>query len=80
MKKMPAKMAAFFEKKGEKKLAAHERREAKGKEKDTPAIAKREKKALKGAPKKLREYEKKEHKGKKYARGGGIESKGKTQA
>lgn len=77
--KMSAKMAKYFEKKGEKSLAAHERRESKGKEKDTPAIARREEKAMRGAPESLRKYEEKEHKGKKMAKGGGVESKGKTQ-
>lgn len=78
--KMSAKMAKYFEKKGEKSLAAHERRESKGKEKDTPAIARREEKAMRGAPKSLKKYEKEEHKGmKKMAKGGGVESKGKTR-
>lgn len=86
--KMSKKAASFFAKKGEKGLAAHERREAAGKEEDTPAIAKREEKALRGAPAGLRNYERKEHKemGMKrggmacggMARGGGVERKGKT--
>ena len=81
MGKMSGEMAAFFAKKGEKGLAAHERREAAGKEKDTRKTAKKEERALKGAPKKLREYEKKEHKEMGYAKGGkvdGVARKGKT--
>ena len=79
--KMSKKVAGFFAKKGNKKLAAHERREAAGKEKDTPAIAKQEMKALKGAPAAMKNYEKKEHKSmgmacggmtKKYAAGGAV--------
>lgn len=88
--KKELKAAGIFAKAGEKKLAAHERREAAGKEKDTPAIAKREMAALKRAkaPKDVMDYESAEHaemgmkKGggvKKYARGGGIESRGKTK-
>lgn len=77
--RMSARMAKFFEKKGKKGLAAHERRESEGKEKDTPAIARREEKAMRGAPESLRKYEEKEHKGKKMAKGGGVESKGKTR-
>jgi hypothetical protein len=84
------KLANLFAKAGEKKLASHERREAMGKEKDTPAIAKEEMGALKKAkaPASLMKYEKDEHsemgmkrggKIKKYAKGGGIESKGKTK-
>lgn len=63
-------VAKYFAKKGHKRLAAHEEREAAGKEKDTKAIAKREEAALKGAPKSLREYEKKEHKEMGFKRGG----------
>lgn len=88
--KKELKAAGIFAKAGEKKLAAHERREAAGKEKDTPAIAKREMSVLKRAkaPKDVMDYESAEHeemgmkKGggvKKYARGGGIESRGKTK-
>ena len=86
--KMTKKVAGYFSKIGNKSLAAHENREAAGIEKDTPAIAKREMKALKGAPAGMKSYEKKEHaamgmncggKVMKYAKGGGIESKGKTQ-
>jgi len=87
--KKEMKAAGIFAKAGEKKLAAHERREAAGKEKDTPAIAKKEMSVLKRAkaPKDVMDYESSEHasmgmkKGgsvKKYAKGGGIESKGKT--
>lgn len=68
--KMSKKVAGFFAKKGEKKLAAHEYREAAGKEKDTPAIAKREMKALKGAPAAMKNYEKKEHKAMGMKKGG----------
>lgn len=68
--KMAKKVAGFFAKKGNKALASHEYREAAGKEKDTPAIAKREMKALKGAPAAMKNYEKKEHMGMKYAAGG----------
>lgn len=81
MGKMSGEMAAYFAKKGKTKLAKHEKREAAGKEKDTPKIAKQEERALKGAPKKLREYEKKEHKEMGYAKGGkvdGVAHKGKT--
>lgn len=83
MEKMSGKMAAFFAKKGMKGLAAHEKREAAGKEKDTKATAKKEERALKGAPKGLREYEKKEHKEMGYRKGGhvkgdGVARKGKT--
>ena len=88
--KKEMKAAKIFAKAGEKKLAAHERREAAGKEKDTPAIAKKEMSVLKKAkaPKDVMDYETAEHasmgmnkggKIKKYARGGGIESKGKTK-
>lgn len=73
--------ARIFEKAGEKALAKHERREDEGKEKDTPAIAKKEEAVLRkvGAPKAVREYERKEHKAMGMARGGGIESRGKTK-
>lgn len=79
--KMAKKVAGFFAKKGNKALASHEYREAAGKEKDTPAIAKREMKALKGAPAAMKNYEKKEHKSmgmacggmtKRYAKGGAV--------
>lgn len=68
------KTAGIFEKAGEKKLAAHERREAAGKEKDTPAIAKKEEAVLKRvkAPKDVQEYEKSEHKSMGYKKGGGV--------
>ena len=79
--KKEMKAAGIFAKAGEKKLAAHERREAMGKEKDTPAIAKKEMSVLKKskAPKDVMDYEKAEHKSMGFARGGGIESKGKTR-
>jgi hypothetical protein len=79
--KKEMKAAGIFAKAGEKKLAAHERREAMGKEKDTPAIAKKEMSVLKKAkaPKDVMDYEEKEHKSMGFARGGGIESKGKTR-
>ena len=79
--KKEMKAAGIFAKAGEKKLAAHERREAMGKEKDTPAMAKKEMSVLKKAkaPKDVMDYEKKEHKAMGFARGGGIESKGKTR-
>jgi len=79
--KKEMKAANIFAKMGDKKLAAHERREAKGKEKDTPAIAKKEMSVLKKAkaPKDVMSYEKAEHKAMKFAKGGGVESKGKTQ-
>ena len=79
--KKEMKAAGIFAKAGEKKLAAHERREAMGKEKDTPAIAKKEMSVLKKAkaPKDVMKYEKDEHKSMGFARGGGIESKGKTR-
>ena len=79
--KKEMKAAKIFAKAGEKKLAAHERREAMGKEEDTPAIAKKEMSVLKKAkaPKDVMEYEAKEHAAKGYARGGGIESRGKTK-
>ena len=68
--KMSKKVAGFFAKKGNKALASHEYREAAGKEKDTPAIAKREMKALKGAPAAMKNYEKKEHKAMGMKKGG----------
>ena len=86
--KMAAREAAFYARKGNKSLAAHERREAEGKEKDTPAIAKREVSFLKAkkAPASMIKHEEDEMAKmncgggvKKYAKGGGIESKGKTQ-
>ena len=79
--KKDMKLANLFAKAGEKKLAAHERREAMGKEKDTPAIAKKEMGVMKKAkaPAGLMKYEKGEHKAMGFARGGGIESKGKTK-
>ena len=66
--------AKIFAKAGEKKLAAHERREAAGKEKDTPAIAKKEEAALKKAkaPKDIQEHEKAEHKAMGYKKGGHV--------
>lgn len=75
------KAAGIFAKAGQKKLAAHERREAMGKEKDTPAIAKKEMSVLKKAkaPADVMKYEKAEHKAMKFAKGGGIEFKGKTR-
>jgi len=79
--KKEMKAANIFAKAGEKKLAAHERREAMGKEEDTPAIAKKEMSVLKKAkaPKDVMDYEESEHKSKGYARGGGIEVRGKTK-
>jgi hypothetical protein len=68
--KMSKKVAGYFAKKGNKALASHEYREAAGKEKDTPAIAKREMKALKGAPAGMKNYEKKEHKAMGMKKGG----------
>jgi hypothetical protein len=68
--KMDKAATKFFAKKGEKKLAAHEKRESEGKEKDTKAIAKKEEKVLKSAPKALREYEHKEHKAMGFRKGG----------
>lgn len=81
--KKEMKAANIFAKAGEKKLAAHERREAAGKEKDTPAIAKKEMSVLKKAkaPKDVMGYEASEHadmgmkkggKVKKYAEGGNV--------
>jgi hypothetical protein len=72
---MVKKVAGYFAKKGEKKLAAHERREAAGKEEDTKAIAKKEEKVLKGAPKAMKDYEKKEHKDMGFKKGGMPKSK-----
>lgn len=90
--KKEMKAANIFAKMGEKKLAKHERREAEGKEKDTPAIARKEMAALKAAkaPKDVMEYEKGEHAEMGMKRGGmagggyrraadGIASKGKTR-
>lgn len=83
--------ARIFEKAGEKALAKHERREDKGKEKDTPAIAKKEEAVLRkvGAPKAVREYERKEHAEMGMKKGGmagsyrraadGITQRGKTR-
>jgi hypothetical protein len=68
--KMESKVASYFAKKDEKKLAAHERREAAGKEEDTKSIAKREETALKGAPKSMKDYEHKEHKAMGFKKGG----------
>jgi hypothetical protein len=67
---MTKKVAGFFAKKGNKALAAHENREAKGKEEDTKSIAKREETALKGAPKSMKDYEHKEHKAMGFKKGG----------
>jgi hypothetical protein len=79
--KKEMKAAGIFAKAGEKKLAAHERREAMGKEKDTPAIAKKEMSVLRRAkaPKDVMGYEAAEHAKMGMARGGGVESKGKTR-
>jgi hypothetical protein len=85
--KKEMKAANIFAKAGQKKLAKHERREAMGKEKDTPAIAKKEMATLKKAkaPKDVMDYEKSEHsamgmkrggKVKKYAKGGGVAERG----
>jgi hypothetical protein len=71
---MENRVANYFAKKGEKGLAAHERREAAGKEKDTKAIAKKEERVLKGAPKSMKDYESKEHKQMGF-KGGGAMSK-----
>ena len=86
------KAARIFEKAGEKALAKHERREDKGMEKDTPAIARKEMAALKAAkaPKDVMKYERKEHAEMGMKKGGmagggyrraadGIASKGKTK-
>ena len=70
--KMESKVASYFAKKDEKKLAAHERREAAGKEEDTKAIAKKEERVLKGAPKAMKNYEKKEHKQMGFKGGGAM--------
>ena len=67
---MTKKVAGFFAKKGNKALAAHENREAEGKEEDTKSIAKREETALKGAPKSMKDYEHKEHKAMGFKKGG----------
>ena len=87
--KKEMKAAKIFAKAGEKKLAAHERREAMGKEEDTPAIARKEMSVLRKAkaPKDVMEYEAAEHKGMK--KGGmtgsyrkaadGIAQRGKTR-
>lgn len=83
--------AKIFAKAGEKKLAEHERREAEGKEEDTPAVAKKEMAVLKKskAPKGVMEYERKEHAEMGMKRGGmagsyrsaadGITKRGKTR-
>ena len=70
--KKEMKAAGIFAKAGEKKLAAHERREAMGKEKDTPAIAKKEMAALKKAkaPEDVMKYERKEHAEMGFKKGG----------
>jgi hypothetical protein len=70
--KKEMKTANIFAKAGEKKLAAHERREAMGKEKDTPAIAKKEMATLKKAkaPKDVMDYESKEHAEMGFKKGG----------
>ena len=68
--KMSKKVAGYFAKKGNKALAAHEYREAAGKEEDTPAIAKREMQVLKGAPADMKNYEAKEHKAMGMKNGG----------
>jgi hypothetical protein len=72
--KKEMKAAKFFAKAGEKKLAAHERREAMGKEKDTPAIARKEMSVLKKAkaPKDVMDYEVGEHAEMGMKRGGKI--------
>jgi hypothetical protein len=67
---MEKKVAGYFAKKGEKKLAAHEEREAAGKEKDTKSIAKKEERVLKNAPKSMKDYESKEHKEMGFKKGG----------
>lgn len=89
--KKEMKAAKIFAKAGEKKLAEHERREAEGKEEDTPAIAKKEMSVLKKAkaPKDVMEYEASEHKEKGMKKGGmtgpyrkaadGITQRGKTR-
>lgn len=72
--KKEMKAAKIFAKAGEKKLAAHERREAEGKEKDTPAIAKKEMAVLKKskAPKDVMEYESAEHEEMGMKKGGKV--------
>lgn len=89
--KKEMKAAKIFAKAGEKKLAAHERREAMGKEEDTPAIARKEMSVLKKAkaPKDVMEYEMGEHKEMGMKKGGmtgpyrkaadGVAIKGKTR-
>ena len=89
--KKEMKAANIFAKAGEKKLAEHERREAEGKEKDTPEMVKKEMAALRKAkaPKDVMEYEKSEHAEMGMKAGGmaggfrrvadGIASKGKTK-
>lgn len=72
---MSKKVAGYFAKKGNKALAAHEYREAAGKEEDTPAIAKREMQVLKGAPADMKNYEAKEHKAMGMRKGGSINRK-----
>jgi hypothetical protein len=73
--KMSKKVAGFFAKQGNKKLAAHERREAAGKEEDTKSIAKQEERALKNAPADMKNYEKKEHKAMGFKKGGKVRPK-----
>jgi len=73
--KMSKKVAGFFAKQGNKKLAAHERREAAGKEEDTKSIAKQEERALKNAPADMKDYEKKEHKAMGFKKGGKVRPK-----
>lgn len=73
--KMSKKVAGFFAKQGNKKLAAHERREAAGKEEDTKSIAKQEERALKNAPSDMKNYEKKEHKAMGFKKGGKVRPK-----
>lgn len=73
--KMSKKVAGFFAKKGNKKLAAHEYREAAGKEEDTKSIAKQEERALKDAPSDMKNYEKKEHKAMGFKKGGKVRPK-----
>jgi hypothetical protein len=70
--KKELKAAKIFAKAGEKKLAAHERREAAGKEKDTPAIAKKEMSVLRKAkaPKDVMDYESSEHAEMGFKKGG----------
>ena len=80
MKSMTSKAAKYFEKKGYKKLASHEKREAAGKEEDTKSIAMAEERAMKGAPSELKQYEAKEHAAMGYREGGGIHQKGRGPA